>query len=92
MGPGHASLIYHPPTVHPHTHPLPTRRFPDSASFLACTHRTVGVWGLGGGAAPLRRLQAPHAFIYDAAVWPGGDYVVTVGEDRRVAFTRCAHA
>lgn len=64
------------------------RRFPDSASFLAATHRGLGVWGLDGGDAPLRRLQPPHAFVYDAAVWPGGNHVVTVGEDRRVAFMR----
>lgn len=63
--------------------------FPGSSMFLAATHKALGLWGVGlGGGAPLRRLTPPHAFLYDAAVGPCGDVIITVGQDKRIAFTR----
>ena len=62
---------------------------PDGASFLAATHRSLLLFDArqGGGAAPLRRLQSPHAFLYDAAAL-GGSCVVTVGSDKKIGFVR----
>lgn len=67
--------------------------FPGSRRFLAATHKAVEVFdarpGGGSGGGLLHRLRPPHAFTYDAAV-VGADCVVTVGQDRKIGFTRCS--
>lgn len=43
-----------------------------------------------GWAAPAARAPpaAPPAAVYDALVGPGGSCIITVGQDKRIAFTR----
>lgn len=62
---------------------------PDSRRFVAATHRGLALVDAGreGPAAVLRRLQPPHAFLYDAVV-AGGDCVITVGQDKKIGFCR----
>lgn len=62
--------------------------FPDSARFVAATHKAVEVFDARhGGGGLLHRLRSPHAFTYDVAV-AGSDCLITVGQDRKIGFTR----
>ena len=67
--------------------------FPGSRRFLAATHKAVEVFDArpsgSGSSGPLHRIRSPHAFLYDVAV-AGSDCLVTVGQDRKIGFTRCA--
>lgn len=69
--------------------------FPGSRRFLAATPKVIEVFdaqtsGSGSsGSGLLHRVRSPHAFTYDVAV-AGSDYVVTVGQDHKIGFTRCA--
>ncbi|PRW57454.1 WD repeat-containing 26-like [Chlorella sorokiniana] len=62
--------------------------FPDGARFLAATHKAIEVFdSRHGGGGLLHRLRSPHAFTYDVAV-AGSDCLITVGQDRKIGFTR----
>lgn len=66
--------------------------FPDGARFVAATHKAVEVFdSRHGGGGLLHRLRSPHAFTYDVAV-AGSDCLITVGQDRKIGFTRCGWA
>ncbi|KAL4853085.1 WD repeat-containing protein 26 [Chlorella vulgaris] len=61
--------------------------FPCSRQFLVATHKLLAVYGTQqAGAAPQRRLPSCHAFVYDAVVL--GGCIISVGQDRQVAFSR----
>lgn len=73
---------------------VPLSWFPSGDRFLSGTARGLAVFSAsplaGASVAPARQLHhLPHAFIYDALVAHNGEVVVTVGHDRRIAFTRC---
>ena len=63
--------------------------FPDSGRVLAATHKAVEVFDARhGGGGLVHRLPSPHAFTYDVLV-AGSDCLITVGQDRKIGFTRC---
>jgi hypothetical protein len=65
--------------------------FPCSTRFLVASHKALAVYGVGqAGASPQQRVAPAHAFVYDAVVGPGGGCLVSVGQDRQLAFTRLA--
>ncbi|EFN54760.1 hypothetical protein CHLNCDRAFT_35720 [Chlorella variabilis] len=60
--------------------------FPGSQLFLVATHKQLSVLSISG--APHQRLPSPHSYVYDAVVGPGGTCILSVGQDRKIAFQR----
>lgn len=64
--------------------------FPDGCRFLAATSKAIEVFDARhGGGGLLHRLRSPHAFTYDVLA-AGSDCLITVGQDHKLGFTRCA--
>ena len=62
--------------------------FPDSRRFLAATRKALAIYDVHQGRGPHRRIAPPHTFTYDAVVGPGGGSIITIGQDKQIAFYR----
>ena len=63
--------------------------FPSSKRFLVATHRQLSVYSTQyAGSEPFQRITPAHSYTYDAVVGPGGDSIISVGQDRKIAFAR----
>jgi WD40 repeat protein len=62
--------------------------FPDSRRFLAATRKALAIYDAHQSGGPQRRLAPAHTFTYDAVVGPGGGCIISIGQDKQIAFHR----
>ena len=62
--------------------------FPDSRRFLAATRNALAIYDAHQGGGPVRHLAPAHTFTYDAVVGPGGGCIISIGQDKQIAFHR----